>query len=198
MKQRQEVRHGETTPGELLAGLAKMLLQGGGIGHGKTRAIGPKGAMAQPAPLIKGFVLQTLAHGAEELLEHRERELHARLTIGGSRHVELGEMPQVRARGIAMQNLDKKQLDRGHGIECALPPSIGDATTGGQDGLGLQLAGPVLLKLFDDLGECRRHGGSPLCVDKRLTPHTGDQEGRQWVAVTAWLSLMNKSTYALT
>jgi hypothetical protein len=32
-------------------------LQGGGIGHGKTRAIDPKGAMAQPAPLIKGCLL---------------------------------------------------------------------------------------------------------------------------------------------
>src|SRR5215510_3682263 len=150
MKQRQQVRHGETTPGELFARLAKMLLQGGSVGHGKTRTIDPKGPMAQPASLIEGVVLQSVAHRAEQLLEYRERELHARLTIGGSRHVELGEMPQVRARGIAMQNLDKKQLDRGHGIECALPPSIGDATTGGQDGLGLQLAGPVLLKLFDD------------------------------------------------
>jgi hypothetical protein len=56
-----------------------------------------------------------------------------------------------------MQNLDKKQLDRGHGIECTLPPPIGGATTGRQDGLGLKLASPVLLKLFDDLGESRRY-----------------------------------------
>ena len=83
-----------------------MLLQGGGIGHGKTRAIDPKGAMAQPAPLIELCVLQSVAHGAEKLLEHRERELHARLTIGGSGHVELGEMTQVRARRIAMQHRD--------------------------------------------------------------------------------------------
>jgi hypothetical protein len=69
-----------------------MLLQGGGIGHGKTRAIDPKGAMAQPAPLIERLVLQSVAHGAEQLLEHGERELHACLTIGGSGHVALGEM----------------------------------------------------------------------------------------------------------
>jgi hypothetical protein len=179
MKQRQQVRHGEPTPGELFAGLAKMLWQGRSIGHGKTRAIDPKGAMAQPAPLIKGCLLQSVAHGAELLLEYREGELHARLTIGGSRHIELGEMTQVRARGIAVQNLDKKQLDRGHGIERTLPPPMGDATTGGQDGIRLQLACPVLLKLFDYLGECRRHGGSPLCVSEQLTPHTGDRHGGQ-------------------
>src|SRR5262249_45243458 len=196
MKQRQQVRHGETTPRELLAGLAKMLLQGGGIGHGKTRAIGPKGAMAQPAPLIKGFVLQSVTHGAEKLLEHRQRELHARLTIGGSRHVDFGEMPQVRARGIAMQNLDKKQLDRGHGIKRALPPSIGDVTTGRQDGIGLKLAGPVLLKLFDYLSECHRHWGSPLYVSERLTSHTGDRHGGQEGEVSVRLTSMNKDSYA--
>src|SRR5215470_12002988 len=193
MKQRQQVGNGETTPRELLARLAKMFLEGGGIGHGKARAVHPKGAMAQPAPLLERVVLQRVAHGAEQPLEHGERELHACLTIGGSGHGTFGEMTEVRAGRIAMQNLDKKPLDRGHRIERTLPPPIGDATTGGQYGLGLQLACPVLLKLFDDLGERRRHGGSPLCVSERLTPHTGDQEGRQWVAVTAWLSLMNKS-----
>src|SRR6266436_6746040 len=125
MKQRQQVRNGETTPWELFAGLAKMLLQCGGIGHGKTRAIDPKGAMAYPAPFIEWLVLHSIADRAEQLLEHRQREPHAGLTIGGSGDIELGEMTQVRARRIPMQNLDKKQLDRRHGIERALPPPIG-------------------------------------------------------------------------
>jgi hypothetical protein len=92
MKQRQQVRNGEPPPWELFAGLAKMLLQCGGIGHGNTRAIDPKGAMAPPTPLLERFVVQSVAHGAEQPFEHREREPPARLTIGGSRHVELGEM----------------------------------------------------------------------------------------------------------
>ncbi len=173
-----------------------MLLQGGGSGHGKTRAIDPKGAMAQPAPLIELCVWQSMAHGTEQRLEHRARELHARLTIGGSGHVELGEMTQVRARRSAMQNLDKKQLDRRHGSERALPPPIGDAPTGRQAGLGLKLARPGLLKLFDDLGEGCRHWGSPLCVSERLTPHTGDRHGEQEGAVTARLTAMTKRSYA--
>src|SRR5215813_1788600 len=124
MKQRQQVCNGEPTPLELLAGLAKMLLQYGSIGHGATGAIDPKGAMAQPASFLEWVVLQSLAHGAEELLEHRERELHARLTIGGSRHVEFSQMTEVGARGIPVQNLDKKQLNRRHRIKRALPPPL--------------------------------------------------------------------------
>jgi hypothetical protein len=41
---------------------------------------------------------------------------------------------------MGMQNLDKKQLDCGRRIEHTLPPSIRDATTGRQDGIGLKLA----------------------------------------------------------
>jgi hypothetical protein len=67
MKQRQQGRNREATPGEFFAGLAKRLLQGGSIGHGKTRTIDPKGTMAQPASLIEGMVLQSVAHSAEQL-----------------------------------------------------------------------------------------------------------------------------------
>jgi hypothetical protein len=85
----------------------------------------PQGAMAEPASLREWLVRQSMADRAEQVLEHRQRELHARLTIRGSGHVELGEMPQGRARGIAVQHLDKKHLDRGHGIKHALPPPVG-------------------------------------------------------------------------
>jgi hypothetical protein len=50
--------------------------------------------------------------------------------------------------------------------------------------------------LFDDLGECRCHRGSPLSVSERLTPHTGDRHGEQEGAVTARLTAMNKRSYA--
>jgi hypothetical protein len=196
MEQRQQVGNGETAPRQLFAGLAEMVLQCRGIGHGKTRAIDPKGAMAQPAPFIEWFVLQCVAHGAEQLLEHCEREFHARLTIGGSRHVKLGEMTQMRARSIPMKDLDKKQLDRRHRIKRVLPPPIGDATTGRPDGLGRKLVGPILLKLFDDLGDRCCHQGSPLGIGEQLTPHTGDRQARQLTAGTTRLTSMNKGSSA--
>ena len=67
--------------------------------------------MAQPAPVLEWFLLQSVAHGAEQLLKHRKRELHTCLTIRRCRHLALGEMTQVCARRIPMQNLDKKHLD---------------------------------------------------------------------------------------
>ena len=112
MKQDQQVGNGETAPRQLLAGLAKRVLQHRGVRHGTTGAIDPQGAMAQPAPLVEWLVLHSLADRAEQVLEHRQRELHARLAIGGSGDVALGEVPQVGARRIPMQHLDKKQLDR--------------------------------------------------------------------------------------
>ena len=63
-------------------------------------------------------------------MERRQRALHARLTIRRRGDVELGEMTQVRARGIPVQNLDKKQLDGRHRIEGTLAPPIGGVMTG--------------------------------------------------------------------
>jgi hypothetical protein len=102
----------------------------------------------------------------------------------------------VCARRIPVQNLDKKQLDRCHGIEQTLPPPIGGATTGRQDGLGRKLTCPVLLKLFDDLGKCRWHWGSPLCVSERLTLRTGDRHRGQEGEVAVQLTAINESSYA--
>ena len=58
MKQRHQVGDWKPTPGLLPSRLAKVLLQLGGIGHRKTRAVSPKGAMAKPASLIERLVLQ--------------------------------------------------------------------------------------------------------------------------------------------
>jgi len=141
-------------------------------------------------------VLQRMAHGAEQLLEHRERELHAGLTRRGSRRVERGEMAQGRPRGIPVQNLDTKHLQRGPGIEQALSPPRGDRMTRCQDGCGGKLGGPLLLQWFDDLGACRRHWGAPLGVHERRTPHTAERHGGQEGEEIARRTSMNKSSYA--
>jgi hypothetical protein len=109
MTQRQQVCHRATTAGKWFARLANMLLQGRGIGHGTPGAVPPKGARAQPASLMEGVVLQGAAHGAQQFRAHRERELHARLTIGGRGHGERGERPQGHARRMAMPHLDKNK-----------------------------------------------------------------------------------------
>ena len=77
-------------------------------------------------------------------------------------------MTEVRTRGIAVKNLDEKQLGCGHRIKRALPPPIGDTTTGSQDGVGLELICPLLLKLWLNMrsGELREQElkqGSQQC-----------------------------------
>jgi hypothetical protein len=58
----------------------------------------------------------------------------------------------MRTRGIAVKNLDEKELHRDDRIEHALSPLIGHGMAGSPDGVGFKLTGPILLKLFDDLG----------------------------------------------
>ncbi len=111
--------------------------------------------MAQPAPLIERFVLQGVAHRAEKLLEHRERELHASLTIGRGRDGHLRQVSQMRTGGIAMKHLDEKELYRDHWIEQTLSPQIATVAAGTADGIGRKLTSPILLKLFDHLTDGR-------------------------------------------
>jgi hypothetical protein len=58
---------------------------------------------------------------------------------------------------IAVKHLDKKERHRDDGIKHALSPLIGEVMAGSADGVGFKLTGPILLKLFDDLGNRCRH-----------------------------------------
>jgi hypothetical protein len=56
-----------------------------------------------------------------------------------------------------VKNLDEQALHRDDGIEHAWSPLIGKVIAGSADGVGFKLTGPILLKLFDDLGNrCRQ------------------------------------------
>jgi hypothetical protein len=59
-------------------------------------------------------------------------------------------------RGIAVKHLDDKALHRDDGIKHALLPLRGEVMAGSVEGFGCTLTGPILLKLFDDLGNRRR------------------------------------------
>lgn len=68
----------------------------------------------------------------------------------------------MRTDGIAVDDLDEKQLRCGRGVETSLSPLIADFMADLQDRVGLKLGGLVLLELFDYLGEGRWHGGPPV------------------------------------
>ena len=118
--------------------------------------------MAQPPSFFKRAGLQAVAHCPEEALEDCERELGAGLTIRGGADGHLGQMAQRRAGSIPVEHLDEKELDSGDRIEEAIAPGITNLVTGGQDGGGLELRGPLLLELFDDLRDGSGDGESPV------------------------------------
>ncbi len=150
--------HRKATTGLLASRLTKLVLQLRGIGHGNTRAVGKKGAVAQPASFRERLVLQVVTHRPEQPLEHFKRESRPGLTIGRGTDLDLGEVAQMRTGSIAMNDLDEKQLRRSHGVETALAPLIADIMTGLHDRVGLKLRGPLLLEPLHHLGEGRWHG----------------------------------------
>ena len=105
--------------------------------------------MASPAALIEGLLLHVVSYRSEQPLEDRKGESRTGLTRGRGGNRELSEVPQVRTSGIAVDDLDEKQRCRGHGIETSLSPLIADIMADGQDRVGLELDGPILLDLLN-------------------------------------------------
>jgi hypothetical protein len=139
-------------------GLAKMVLQRRGVSHRKTRALGPKVAMAQPAALVERLVWYASAGPPQHPLKHTQRPLPAGLAIRRGGDGQLSQMSQMRTGGIAMTNLAVKELSGDNRIEQTLSPLIADVVVGAADGFGLKLVGPIVLKLFDHMadGPCHR------------------------------------------
>ena len=82
MEQAQQARHGKAAPGPLLCRLAECSLQGRGIGHGTSRAIDQKRAMALPPPFVQGGALYRTAEALEQKIKEAPREFGTSLTVG--------------------------------------------------------------------------------------------------------------------
>ncbi len=63
----------------------------------------------------------------------------------------------MRAGGIAVNDLDEKELGGGHGVKTSLSPCIADIMADLQDGVGFKLGRPILPELFHSLREGRWH-----------------------------------------
>ena len=82
MEQPQQARHGKAAPRPLLRRLAEGGLQGRGIGHGTSRAIDQKRAMALPPPFVQGGALHRAAEALEQEVKEAQRESGTSLTVG--------------------------------------------------------------------------------------------------------------------
>ena len=176
MEQPQESRHGKAAPRPLLRRLAEGRLQGRGIGHGASRAIDEKRAMAMPPPFVQGGSLHRAAEALEEEVKEAQRESGARLTVGRRTEPQARQMGQMAAGGVAMQNLQQEELHGGDWREHAVAPrGIPDLPAHRQDGFGLQQHGPLAGEALQDRGDVSEPSDALLYDKDVLIPiHTGD------------------------
>src|SRR5215475_2434742 len=122
MEQPQPSRHGKAAPRPLLCGLAERFLEGRGIGHGTSRAIDEKRAMAMPPPFVQGRLLHRAAETLEKESEEAQREFGPRLTVGRRREPQARQMGPMTAGRVAMQNLQQEEVYGGDRREHAVAP----------------------------------------------------------------------------
>ncbi|MCG3132671.1 MAG: hypothetical protein FLDDKLPJ_03537 [Phycisphaerae bacterium] len=133
VEQREQVGDGKSAAGLLPAGLSEVRLMLGSVGHGESRAVEQREAMAVPQCWhVSGTVprrrhsdfLEALRHRVHPPPDQLQREALPRLTIGRSGESLARKVRQVGHGGVAMNHLQEKQVQRGVRIEGALSPSV--------------------------------------------------------------------------
>ena len=141
VEQRQQMGHGEAAAGLLAAGLAEVLAEFGHVGHGETRAVDDEHPMPVPAPGVVDDGREPLGDAAEQLLEQRQRQATARLTVGRGGEFESAESDQMIDGRVAVEDLAEKQVNDGDGVKQTGAPSVADLAAGVEDHRSVELLG---------------------------------------------------------
>ena len=178
MEEREYVGHRKATALALVAGLAEVVLQLGRVGHRKARAVEQPGAVAAPA--AGGLLLaeEGIDDALEEPLEEGQRQAAACLDVGGGGKGASGQVGQRGAGGVAMQDLQEEDVERGHGIELASPKGDAEGSTGLFDPIGGQGFGDIGLELANDFGETQSHPWPPGRMTRFVSSLHSDQRPR--------------------
>src|SRR5277367_2825193 len=117
-----------------------------------------------PVPAAAGleFREQRIANALQQYREHRQRQTLARLAVGRGGESQAGQTRQVCASCVAMQNLQKKNMHRGHWIEDARPPDVPKTSTNFQNDVAGQYLGYIGLEMRDDFGDSVSHPWPPI------------------------------------
>ncbi len=107
----------KSAPWLLLARLAKMGLELGSIGHREGRAVNMKYAMSEPTCRIERFLVQLSDTPLKQRDEHFEFDPHPGFAISGRGERYSGQVRQMLARRIAVQDLQKENLNCDDRIE---------------------------------------------------------------------------------
>jgi hypothetical protein len=108
MEQPQQPRHGKAAPRPLLCRLAQCFLSSRGIGHGASRAIDEKRAMAMPPAFTRDGGLHRAAEALQEEGTEAQRESGAGLTGGRRTEPQARQRGQMTAGGVARQDLPQE------------------------------------------------------------------------------------------
>ena len=150
--------HREPAAGPLVARLAELLPQLGGVGHRAARAVHDEDAMAQPAAIVVAARpadarQHSLGQAAEQSLEDPQREPLARLAEGRAGERLAAAAGHVVGRGILIEDPKHEQMDRVGGVEEPILPGVVLLATGVVDGLLAEERGDILPDALQDATE---------------------------------------------
>ena len=160
VEQRQDMGHREATACGLVAGLAEVGSQRGGVGHGERRAIDQEGAQAEPAAVGLGVGDQGLDHDAEQDAEDRQRQPGPGLAEGAVGEGAAGHQRDVGQGGVAVEDLDEEPVDGGgRSQQTTGAPGVSDRQASGVDEVGAELDGEVLSQGTEGVRNPSMHRG---------------------------------------
>ena len=136
VEQGEDVSDGKPATLGLVAGLSKGLLEFGPIGHGEAGPVEVPGAVAVPPARRLTLRVEAVGDAIEQAFQEVQRQAGAGLDIGGSGEALVHQMRHVGARGVAVEHLGEKGMDRSRGIEESLAIVVTE----------------VVAQLLDDLG----------------------------------------------
>ena len=120
VEQRQKMSHGEAAAGLLPAGLAKVRLEFGCVGHGEAGAVGNEHAVPVPGPGVVNRGSNPVGNAAEQLPKQRQGQAAPSLAVGRIRELKSTDSNQMIDRRIAVEDLSEEQVDDRHGVEQTL------------------------------------------------------------------------------
>src|SRR5207248_5715851 len=138
---------------------AEDLLKFGRVGHGEAGAVDEEdpGALPARARAVVAVGVAAAGDGAHQAVEEGNGEAAAGLAVGGVGEVDLGEVAQVGAGGVAMQDLLGEEESGDGGSEGALAEGAGQVTADLQGQRRGQRLGQIALDVPQGLRESR-HG----------------------------------------
>ena len=150
MKQGQQMSDGKATPQRLVAGLAEVCAEFRRVGHRDPRAIDMKDPMPTPTSVVVDPGSEPLGDPNQEFLEEFPGQAGAGLAVGRSREAEPAETRKMLDRGVAVQDLEQEQMNRGDGVQERATPGVSDLAAEVEDGGSVEFSGRVLLQAAKD------------------------------------------------